>query len=195
MTTHIVCRECEFEALVKGAFRAEEQIETHENATGHRVEHEFIGVNATGRLVTDGGVTYTPLQEFAAELSGRLCLDAVAQEERGGAMIQASRNALADTEVSLEEDGFDTERYEGGGVYDHPTLLVYPRPGDLEPEDDLEPDGGREAVQVERDAVRLGGGDIVDGYRATFGDVEACGYTEEHALEELILTLAHTEVA
>lgn len=55
MTTHIVCRDCAFEALVEGAFRAEEQVETHEDETGHRVDHDFIGHNETGRLVTDGG--------------------------------------------------------------------------------------------------------------------------------------------
>lgn len=55
MTTHIVCRDCTFESLVEGAFCAEEHVGTQEDASSHRVDHEFIGVNETGRLVTDGG--------------------------------------------------------------------------------------------------------------------------------------------
>lgn len=45
-------------------------------------------------------------------------------------------------------------------------------------------------VIIKRAAVTLCGSEIVDGYLARFRSVEAPGYTEEEALEELLRTLA-----
>lgn len=82
--------------------------------------------------MTDGGESYTPLEEFAATISGKLCLDTTAVEGQGVAKIHATPSALEDAQQRLEADGHNTEHYEAGEVYDHPTLLVHPRPGDLE---------------------------------------------------------------
>ncbi|MBP1987215.1 hypothetical protein [Halolamina salifodinae] len=52
MTTHVVCRDCPFEALVDDA-DADETVETHEEETGHNVDDGRIDGGA--KLVTDGG--------------------------------------------------------------------------------------------------------------------------------------------
>jgi len=52
MTTHIVCRDCRFEAVVF-VMDAERTVETHEENTGHTVESE--SVDRGTRVVTDGG--------------------------------------------------------------------------------------------------------------------------------------------
>ena len=53
-----------------------------------------------------------------------------------------------------------------------------------------------EGVTTERAAVVIGTGQPVDGYRATYDelDVEGVGYTEEDALEDLFTKLVRTNV-
>jgi len=52
MTTHIVCRDCRFEAITGDRF-ADETVETHEAETDHEVVAECVDGGA--RLVTEGG--------------------------------------------------------------------------------------------------------------------------------------------
>ena len=59
MTTHIVCRDCEFEALVDDTDEAVEMVDTHESSTGHDVDDKYVGDG--GKIVTDGG---QPLLRF-----------------------------------------------------------------------------------------------------------------------------------
>lgn len=90
--------------------------------------------DASEEAAANGGVSYTPLEEFAGTIAGKLCLDATAVAAQGVAKIHATQAALKDAQQRLEDDGHNTELYEAGEVYDHPTMLVHPRPGDLERE-------------------------------------------------------------
>ncbi|QLG63055.1 hypothetical protein [Halorarum salinum] len=111
-------------------------------AAAHAAYHELAerGVDVTGVapvfdesvVVRQRGVEYTPLEEFAAELSGILALDATAVEGQSVAKIHASKSALEHNEHRLMKEGYNTELYLGGIEEDDPpTLLVHPRPGDL----------------------------------------------------------------
>lgn len=101
---------------------------------------ESVAWENTGRTYTrieeaatdGGGVEYTELEIFAARLSGKLSLDASAVEGQGVAKITATEATLEDNRDRLDAEGFNTELYVDGEIYEPPTLLVYPRPGDLE---------------------------------------------------------------
>lgn len=89
--------------------------------------------------MTDGTERFASeeeLAEFAANISGRLDLDAVA-DDMGHAVINASPSCLRDNKQRLEAEGFNTELYIDSAVYDDPTLLVHPRPGDLDGDSDV----------------------------------------------------------
>lgn len=89
-------------------------------------------------------VEYTPLEQFAARISGKLALDAHADEGQGVAKIHATPSCLRDNKERLEDEGYNVELYlDAPDLYDHPTMLVHPRPGDLEDDD------GREVPQAE----------------------------------------------
>lgn len=75
--------------------------------------------------------TEEQLAEFAEMISGMLDLDA-SPDEVGHALITASPACLRDNQQRLEAEGFNTELYVDSAVYDDPTLLVHPRPGDLD---------------------------------------------------------------
>lgn len=68
---------------------------------------------------------YTRLEEFAAWVSGELCLDASARNDDGYVVIRASEAAVADNRDRLQERGIPARVDE-----DDPTrLVVYPPMG------------------------------------------------------------------
>lgn len=96
-----------------------------------------VQANAMARQTTDTTSRYATkeeMAEFAAMLSGKLALDAEADGNRS-ALIRASEACLRDNQQRLEDEDFNTELYTDGVVYDDPTLVVHPRPGDLDGED------------------------------------------------------------
>jgi len=54
VTIHIVCRDCEFEALEDDPGKVAWIIATHEDETGHDVDDDRV--DGSAKLVTDGGV-------------------------------------------------------------------------------------------------------------------------------------------
>ncbi|QIB72807.1 hypothetical protein G3I44_16495 [Halogeometricum borinquense] len=42
MTHHVSCHECDFDALIEGAFATERAIERHQEETSHRVSQEYV---------------------------------------------------------------------------------------------------------------------------------------------------------
>ena len=79
-------------------------------------------------LVADGGPKYTPMQEFTASISGKLCLDARAVGDQY-AEVNATPAALEDNAERLEAEGYNTEVYLDD---EPPRMVVHPRPGDLD---------------------------------------------------------------
>ena len=91
------------------------------------------------RVATDGGQKYTPLQHFAAEISGKLCLDARAVPELDAISIYATQAALRDNRDRLRDDGY---RAEIDVEHEPMRLLVYPSDEDLDDAAEVATDGG-----------------------------------------------------
>jgi len=82
---------------------------------------------------TDQYATEEEMAEFAASISGKLGLDAVADGSRC-VVINATPACLQDNKRRLEDEGYNTELYIDGELYVQPTLIIHPRPGDLQAE-------------------------------------------------------------
>jgi len=134
MTTHIVCRDCRFEAVVF-VMDAERTVETHERDTGHEVESEEF--DESERLVSDGGRPTLRLTDDGLELPDGVCLSGgVVVRARGITVdhkpggpernvypaleprhleaedIGVQNDYLDEDEVSVKQYGHDAETYE-----------------------------------------------------------------------------------
>ncbi len=134
MTTHISCRECEFEALTDDTDEAVRMVDTHESTTGHRVEDECVDDGA--KLVTDGGETVIACPE---------CDSAEIRINNGG--INTRTDQFADhvcedcgTEFDADE-AVEREPYHPGGMSEQTRQLL-----DADPDEIGKPmtDGGRD---------------------------------------------------
>jgi len=134
VTTHISCRECEFEALTDDTDEAVRMVDTHESTTGHRVEDECVDDGA--KLVTDGGETVIACPE---------CDSAEIRINNGG--INTRTDQFADhvcedcgTEFDADE-AVEREPYHPGGMSEQTRQLL-----DADPDEIGKPmtDGGRD---------------------------------------------------
>jgi len=159
VTTHIVCRDCEFEALEDDPDEVDRIIDTHKDETGHDVDDDRVDDGA--KLVTDGGQALIPAEQYEHIADARDALRKVDGQE------------IPDDVAEFVEDAYGKFDWWHDRVEHDPDLVT---DGGAEYDDPLEAVDGETEVEIEC-AVGIHAPRDCDGWCETVELDEPADYT------------------